>query len=264
MERPNFIGIGAQRAGTTWLYANLRQHPDVFLPETKELRYFNFGYEHGENSYLSHFAGSKGETAVGEITPGYYWNRLALQRIAAFRPDMKLIFIVRAPVERAYSQYELYRDEFAGESFSEALRARPELVDWGRYGRTLGWLDELFPPEQLLVLDYSELQEDPRGFFRRVLEFLDVDRDFVPSGIEQRVNKVIFPRLQGLLQAAGMAALVDWIKATPVGDRIRSAQAPKRPYIALHDREYIADSLRDDVHALERRLGRDFGGWFQG
>jgi hypothetical protein len=263
MRGPNFLGIGAQRAGTTWLYENLRTHPDIFLPKKKELRYFNFEYECGEEHYLENFADVGGESAIGEITPGYYWNHAALKRIAAYRPEMRLIFILRSPVDRAYSQYELYRDEFRNLSFSAALRERPELIDWGMYGRSMKWLWDLFPPQQILLLDYEDLSSDPKSFLRGVLEFLEVDSDFVPPSIGTRVNKVIYPSAQQFLNRLYLGWAIDLVKMTPLGDWLRARKAEKKYSMVARDREYIVARVREDVQLLERLTGREYQSWLR-
>lgn len=260
---PNFIGIGAQRAGTTWLYENLRGHPDIFLPSKKELRFFNFGYDEGLDAYHSHFSAVTDETAVGEITPGYYWNKAALERIADYAPDMRLIFILRSPVERAFSQFELYRDEFKGASFSTALRDRTELIEWGLYGRTMQWIDELFPREQLLLMDYADLSADPLRFLRRVFDFLKVTQDFTPPGVATRVNKVIYPGAQRMISKFGLSWGVDLVKESVVGDWIRSRQAKTRQAISEADRQAIVERISLDVALLNELTGKDFTHWLR-
>ena len=103
--RPHFLGIGTQKGGTTSLYQLLRQHPDVFLPEQKEVHYFSKHYQLGDSWYLNHFAASKPGQLRGEITPYYLFHEAAPQRIAAMRRSMRLIALLRDPVERTLSQY---------------------------------------------------------------------------------------------------------------------------------------------------------------
>src|SRR5690606_19149476 len=112
---PNFLVIGAQKAGTTWLYDVLRRHPDIFLPETKELSYFcqldSDGNELNHFSrldlawYEGFFSAQDTETAIGEISPMYLCDEMAPRRIASTFPSIKLIAALRDPVERAASEY---------------------------------------------------------------------------------------------------------------------------------------------------------------
>lgn len=83
---PEFIGIGAQRAGTTWLHECLRTHPQVFVPLHKETQFFNLHFERGLDEYRMSFCGAKPEAVVGEITPNYHHDEKALQRIREALP----------------------------------------------------------------------------------------------------------------------------------------------------------------------------------
>ena len=98
--KPNFLVIGAQRAGTTWLYECLREHPEIFLPETKELHYFDLNHEKGYEWYFQHFEGAS-EKAIGEITPNYYQYPGAIEKAHALLPEAKFIFILREPKAKA-------------------------------------------------------------------------------------------------------------------------------------------------------------------
>ena len=101
MPLPNFVGIGAQRAATTWAHICLREHPDVFLPDTKEVHFFNRNFDRGIAWYEAHFARHAGEAAVGEVTPNYLNNEEAIPRMAHVLPEARLFVILREPIQRA-------------------------------------------------------------------------------------------------------------------------------------------------------------------
>lgn len=101
---PDFLGIGAQKAGTTWLHENLRCHPELYLPDAKELHYFDWDFHQSLRSYAEHFRDGA-DRVKGEITPGY--SILSSIRIALIKdlmPDLRLLFLVRNPISRAWSQ----------------------------------------------------------------------------------------------------------------------------------------------------------------
>ena len=100
---PHFLGIGAQKAGTTSLYELLRQHDELFLPERKELQYFSLHLQEGAQWYLNHFASAKAGQLRGEISPYYLFHPAVPERIFAIRPTMKLIVLLRHPIERTVS-----------------------------------------------------------------------------------------------------------------------------------------------------------------
>jgi hypothetical protein len=206
--RPTFLVIGAQRSGTTSLDDYLAEHPAVLSAVVKEVQYFHRHYEKGERWYRSRFPLAARARlvrrrvgvppAVGETSPDYLFDPRAPARVHAFDPRMRLVAVLRDPVERAYSHWRMEvrrgREEL---SFEEALdREESELdrelalllrtdgyrevpfrisyVARGRYAEQLErWL-ELFPREQLLVLTSDELGADPAEAMSRISRFLEV------------------------------------------------------------------------------------------
>jgi len=110
---PTFLFIGAEKAGTTWFYARLKEHPDIFVPETKELHFFNKYNSNlekmdrfeklGLNYYQRFFQRYAGEKAIGEVCPMYLCDPCAPVRIRQTLPQVKLIACLRNPADRAYS-----------------------------------------------------------------------------------------------------------------------------------------------------------------
>src|SRR5262245_10285732 len=114
MKLPNFIGIGAPKAGTTWLAKCLGEHPDVFMPGAKELVFFDYGdFEHRLDDYQAHFQGVRSESAVGEFTTRYMASELPAPRIQRMIPGARLIACLRNPADQIYSHYwHLSRQNF--------------------------------------------------------------------------------------------------------------------------------------------------------
>ena len=108
---PNFLICGAGKSATSWLHLCLPQHPDVYVPLEKELHYFTHNLDKGSSWYQSFFRYHKGESAIGEISPSYMNYDTATQRIFDFDPTIRLVFILRNPVERAYSEYCMHLHE---------------------------------------------------------------------------------------------------------------------------------------------------------
>jgi hypothetical protein len=195
---PDFLILGAQKAGTTALYAYLRRHPGITGPSWKEVSFFDRHYARGEAWYRGNFPNKlRARGLVGEASPSYVFHPLAPERVRGLVPEAKLIVLVRNPVDRAFSHYQhevaLGREPL---SFEDALDAEEErlrgeeermLADpryfshawWnytyrarGRYAEQLErWL-EGFPPEQLLIVSSEDLGSDPGGTYGRVLEFV--------------------------------------------------------------------------------------------
>jgi hypothetical protein len=213
---PNFLLIGAQRAGTTSVYRYLGQHPEIYMSPSKEPRFFAFegqdpdfrGPFHREpgttsgrplgtvtqlEPYRALFAGVTGETAVGEASPQYLYSEKAPTRIRHHLPDAKLIALLRDPVERAYSHFLFARREGHEplSDFVRALEAEEERIraNWwighyrsmGYYHQQLSRYYELFEPDRIRVYLYDHLRQDPVGTAQDIFRFLGVDESFVPN-----------------------------------------------------------------------------------
>jgi Sulfotransferase domain len=196
---PDFLILGAQKAGTTALYAYLRRHPGVGGPSWKEVSYFDRHYARGADWYRGNFPNrlrTRGKL-VGEASPSYLFHPLAPERVRALVPEARLIALVRNPVDRALSHYNHERalgreplpfeaalaaeeERLRGEE--ERLLAEPRYFSrawWshtykarGRYAEQLErWL-AVFPREQLLVVPSEELLEQPEAAHARVLAFV--------------------------------------------------------------------------------------------
>ena len=103
---PSFLGVGAQKAGTTTLHSLLGLHPDIFLPNKKEIHYFSLNYERGLSWYQSNFDGAGLNQCIGEITPYYMFHPYVAERIVNDLGKIKAIVMLRDPVERSISHYK--------------------------------------------------------------------------------------------------------------------------------------------------------------
>jgi hypothetical protein len=202
---PNFLILGAQKAGTTALYAYLRWHPQVTGPSFKEVSFFDRHYARGERWYRAHFPVRR-RAAIGEASPSYLLHPLAPERVVRLLPGARLIALLRNPVDRAFSHYQhevaLGREQLSFEDAiaAEDARLRGEvermLSDpayfshawWnytylarGRYAEQLERWYAAFPRERLLVLFTEELAEDPGTTYGRVLELLGLAPRELPS-----------------------------------------------------------------------------------
>lgn len=183
MKRPpDFLGIGAQRAGTTWLDALLRSHPALYLPgRRKELHYFDEHYDRGPEWYARFFEEAPADALVGEITPRYLFDEKAAERIASDLPDARLIAVLREPVSRAYSQYALtVRDEAYAGTFERFLAEHPDALARGLYHYQLSRYSERFPRERVCVLVFEDVRRRPAQALAELGRFLGVD----PAGFD--------------------------------------------------------------------------------
>lgn len=197
---PNFIIVGAQRSGTTSLYNYLCQHPQVMRGFRKEVKYFGCNYPQGINWYRSHFPYQRKMSPgdiTGEASPYYLFHPLAAQRIFETLPDVRLIVLLRNPIDRAYSHYYLNirrgREEL---SFEEAIKAEPKrlageeerikadeyhpmythktfsYLSRGIYARQLKRWFRFFSREQILVIKSEDLYGNFQSTYKKVMGFL--------------------------------------------------------------------------------------------
>jgi hypothetical protein len=182
---PDFVVIGGKKCGTTYLYHLLTQHPLVETAAAKELRYFNRYFDEGVEWYRQCFPVPRWEdgrrTITGEATPGYLSYPSAPERMAKVIPQARLIALLRNPVDRTFSDYQLAaREGWETRTFEEAIHYA-DLDDAPRkYLSKSIYVDQLlrwskyFPKEQMLVLKSEDLFEDPAETLKPVLSFLDL------------------------------------------------------------------------------------------
>ncbi len=194
---PDAMIIGAMKAGTSSLHFYLTQHPQVITPLRKEVHYFDLNFGRGEAWYRANF-GRAGQHSVNiDSSPYYLFHPQVPQRAHALLPDARLIVLLRDPVRRAYSHYWHERDKGRERlSFEDAIAAESDRIDRdherltrgeiessaahqhfsylarGRYAEQLGrWLN-FYTREQLLVLRFEDLAQEPLSVVNRSLRFL--------------------------------------------------------------------------------------------
>jgi len=203
---PDFIGLGAQRSGTTWLYSLIAAHPGVQGGTVKELHYFHRYWNRSftaadATTYAQYFPRADGLLA-GEWSPGYLSHFWVPPLLDAAAPDAKLLVSLRDPVERYRSglalQSETRRPSAA--SASTAFRL-------GCYGMQLEHLFSSVDRSRALVVQFEACTRDAAGAIATIYEFLGLDTSFRPPTIERRVNEARTKKLD--LDPDRRAALVD-------------------------------------------------------
>lgn len=182
---PDFLCIGARKAGTTWLYENLRQHPQLFLPKRKELQYFNIDFETKSfRSYTSEFKTAHGKTK-GEITPSY--SIIPVERIEFIHnviPDVKIIFLMRNPVERAWADSYAYLvtarkrrlEAITDEEFYAHFKSR-RCMKRGDYIKIIDTWQNIFPKKQFYMGFSLDIEHRPKKLLQDIFQFLNVTTD---------------------------------------------------------------------------------------
>ncbi len=239
MALPTFLVIGAAKAATTSLFEYVRTHPAVYMPERKELSFFvaELNWRRGLEWYSAQLAAGGCAAAVGEASPTYAWWPSfsgVPQRMSAVVPDVRLIYLVRHPLERMRSMY-LHAVALGRErrSASRAFLETPDYLECSRYATQLERYLDHFDRDRLLVLLAEDLRRDRGATLRRVFEFIGVDSRWRPPNIEEEAYET--------RERFGAAA--------PLVDLPQS----------LEDR--LTEALRPEVERLRGFLSNGFDGW---
>ena len=277
MSLPNFLVIGAHRAGTSLLHHKvLLPHPEVYVPaERKEVHYFDRYYARGLDWYRTYFppepmAGRF--KAIGEVTPDYLTTLEVPGRIHQLLPGCRLIAILRNPVDRAWSWYQhARRSRNEGRDFERFIAEDPNALGGGLYHQHLQRYLALFPRQQLLVVIYEELVDNPGRELDRLAAFLEIGMIWSdPEALlRERINPSDAPRLRRSFALARNAAGVltrhdvNWPVrvAKRLGVRRWFGQADEQTALPAAERRRLADFYRDDTAALARLLERDLAVW---
>ncbi len=289
---PNFLIVGAHKAGTTSLYQYLKQHPQIFMSSIKEPHFFSFmgqslnfndpGFNptklqsvSSKKDYQALFQNVGDAIAIGEASPSYLYVAQSASTICQHLPRVKIIVILRNPVDRAYSNFlhcRKRKQKDPLDDFSEALAAESIRIqdNWsplwhyqqkGFYYQQLQRYYEQFPKEQIRIYLYDDLLSSPKEMFQDIFRFLQVDATFVPdmskrhnvSGVPQnKVWQVILSRLR-------------WLKPMLpkiVGQHLKELALTRPPY-PLAARKRLIALYREDVLHLQELIQRDLTHWLK-
>lgn len=274
-RNPDFIGIGVQRAGTSWLYVCLKEHPQIYMPR-KEIHFFDDQFHKGDDWYSDQFSGGSVGQKTGEFTPDYIASETSINRIASYNPNVKLILVLREPLSRAYSAFRLYQahGKYENFTFCEALQRDKSLFEQSLYYKQIEDLLNIFKRSNLHIEIYEDIIQEPDMVFRRVCKFLDVDESYSPvslylvknssahSGLQRKLGLV---SLQNRLVALGLSKYLNLIKKTIVFKVFKAwlVSIDKKTDQGLDLDQKIIERLREETKCLEGFLGLNLSVWLE-
>ena len=238
LRLPHFLGLGTQKGGTTTLQKLLEQHPGVFLPPCKEVHYFSLNAEKPAHWYADHYRDARRGQRRGDITPFYLFPPEAPGRIHSLLPRVRMIVLLRDPVERALSHvFHARRHGFEALEVADALAAETQRLASGnkysfqkhsyiarsRYLEQLDRYEILFPKHQLLVLKSEDLFTNTEAVWEKIQKFLKLrliplpielpranagsgEADEVPAEVRDRLRAALSTTASGVKQRYG----IDW------------------------------------------------------
>ncbi|GAB4300385.1 MAG: sulfotransferase domain-containing protein [Oscillatoriaceae cyanobacterium] len=304
MNKPNFLIIGAAKAGTTSLFHYMKQHPQIYMAPGKETNFFalegeklNFcgpGDDLDTNSfsitklenYQNLFQGVAGQIAIGEASPFYLYSEKAPLKIFQYDPKMKMIVILRHPVERAYSNF-LHFSRGGREPFSDfnlAIDNEQNRIDnnwqWLWHYVQLGFYYiqiqrylQFFDRSQLKICFHEDLEKNPNQLICELFNFLGVDESFIPD-ISTRHNVSGLPKnkfwqstLQTILIKSTFVKPISRLLLKPE-TRLKIAsymlsQNLSKPQLSPDIRQKLIRIYREDILKLQDLLQRDLSHWLQ-
>ncbi len=285
-----FLGIGAAKAGTTWLADMLTQHPQIFIPKQKEIHYFNkeynedpgienYNYFKDSPWFFSFFKDSTPEQIKGEISPSYLYDPHAAKRIAEFDPNIKIIAILRDPVQRTYSHYLHYqqRGTFGNQNFATAIKEHPDmLIKRSLYYEQIKRYSDLFPEAQLKIVLFEDMVKDPVNFLKDIEQFLGVS-EFIPENIKEKSNITGRSRIPLVNQSLAYVKLLirkfklhklnDLLRFTKISNLAEHVRKTNRISYSTKpeiDKEIISKLYHiflPDIEKLEKLLQKDLSCW---
>lgn len=297
---PNFLLLGAPKAGTTALYHYLKQHPQVFMSPVKEPNFFAFEGENTDfcgpeddqhsayqsvttlSAYQALYEGVRDQIAIGEASTLYLYIPKAAQRIHHYIPEAKLIAILRHPADRAYSHFlNLRRDAREGAvDFAQALNAEPKRIqqNWapawhftqvGFYAEQIQRYLALFPRQQLKIYLYEDWQSHPIKTVQEILEFIEVDPDLLPDMSEKHnVSSFVYKR-RSIYKFLMEENLLKKILRPLIPAQIRKPMAAKAFRQNIGQTSPLSPEIRnqlislyyEDILKLQDLIQRDLSHW---
>ncbi len=276
---PNFLCIGAPRSGTTWLYHSLLQHPEAFVPAQKEVCFFiksgfRSSWDKGLAWYRSLFAFPDNEhiKAWGELSPRYYFYEDTPELIKETIPDVKIIYLLRHPVEMLYSLYmyhvKMYPNCIDARNYRLFDYLDHHLVEpLGFFAKHLKRYYEHFPKERVMVRFYEDLKKDPAQNLSVICSFLRIDNTFKPMITEESANTAIIPKRFHLrVMLRYLSAKTRWKGFARIDQKYNCIR-----YNEWKDRQHLTPEMfgrlmrvyEADIFELQEMLNVDLTHWFE-
>ena len=266
MNKINTFHIGPQKSGTTWLYSALIEHEDVISSPKDSIHYMNIFYHKGEGWFHRHFK-SFDKKVILDPTPSYIRHESVPGRIYKYNPKAKIMLTARNPLERAFSHYwhEKKKDRF-NFTFDEIFKNYDLFTNWiepGMYAMHYNRFLEFFPKEQIKILFFEDLNDNPKRFLEEVCEFCEINSSFMPSVIDRKINKAgAFKsnkkrqREQQLLNMP-FSRFFYQVKNKIIPNDYRE----KLEDVSREVKNEVIDVLHEDICEFELITGRDLSKW---
>jgi len=286
-----FIIIGAMKSGTTSFSDLLNNIPDVQMFQKKEAQFFSRYFHRGHDYYDSLYIDDnsiKGDASTCYSRHPAYDN--VPEKICNYNKDMKLIYILRDPIDRAYSHYchNVLNDRYRYSSFKEAFELSDEIISSSQYMYQIEQYLKFFKKEQILLLDFDDLKNSPENVVKTTLEFLGISHDYEP-GLETSsrvlnkkgtaavtnditsvvlkirnlplLNKVINILIPENKRVIVRSKLVGLLSNSFISKILTTKKQRQFKEITENEIIFLSEKFNDDISKLESFWGRDLSKW---
>ncbi len=252
---PAFLIVGTMKGGTSALARALKQHPDVFIPDGKEVRYFDIHFAEGPEWYESRFEKAPPGSQTGDASPGYMYGTDVIDRMTEVLPEARYLAILRDPIDRAYSHYwHNVRREREARSFLQAIEEERAVLagelplpaydfaylDRSRYLPQLKRIEARVGRDRMLILKTEDLRTDRSATLRAAWEFMQVDPD---AGDVSEPSRPLVWHMKSRLSAKRRKLVSSY---PPVDHELRSR---------------LLTDVVPEITLLESWWGRDLSDW---
>lgn len=272
---PNFLYIGPDKCGSSWLHAMLKSHPQAYVPDLKDIYFFDKYFDRGIDWYADFFSNCPpAMTAVGEISHDYLYSAEAANRIATHLPGVRLLAFLRDPVDRTFSHYlYLVRSGRTKLPFEDALERFPELIDNSNYHEHLAVYFDRFDRDQLGVFWFFDLEKDANSFAAKVSGFLGIEFE---RGLDYQTRVRPASRTRSALLARfakkgatiarqmGLPGLVGAAKHSVVSKILyKPFSESDRPEVDADTAARLREQFVPGVLKLQQMVGKDLSVWMR-
>lgn len=297
-QMPNFIVIGAGKAGTSSIFYYLKQHPQICMSSLKEPKFFALEGEplnfqgpdkdivnntsvNSLEAYQNLFQGVSEEIAIGEASPIYLYSPKAPSLIKDYLPEVKLIAILRNPVERAFSSFtHLLREGYETLTFEEALQEEENRIQkkwaplWhyqqkGYYYEQLKRYYDIFDRQQIKVYLYEDLRNNSIELIQDIYSFVGVDNTFVPDLSKKNVSGTPKSRLihdlftkDNSLKTLLKPLFPEQLRRN-IADKAIAQNLGSKPTLAPETAHRLRQLYREDILQLQNLIERDLSSWLK-
>ncbi len=275
MKLPDFIFIGPDKAGSTWIYEALKVHPHICIAKAKDIYFFDRYFYKGIDWYKKRFINCDDDKVVGELSHDYMFSKEAPFRIKQTLPDVKIITCLRNPFQRSYSNYLfLIKHGLTKDDFITACSKFPEIIKCSLYAPALERYLSIFDREKILILRFEILKRNPENFLESLYRFLCVDPSFRPQHIlnkkvlpaakpRYRMLSLIVKKIACFVRDLGYPELVGQVKHSDFVQNLlyKTYKDSERPTMSKEEKLYLRKIFLPDIEKLEMLLNENFNEW---